>query len=167
MNRFFGSTLAFFGLWLVVGGLILGGNSADDMMIGTIAGAIGAIFVFKKIGPPPVRGAGPSATETDFKADFAHDNIAIDSAGGKIWVCDSDGTKAVLNKSDLLRWELASTQVGDQHGNNRIVLHVRDLNRPKWTLPFKRHTDALRWSAKRNRDEAEEWMSRLTTWLHQ
>ena len=52
------------------------------------------------------------------------------------------------------------------HINNRIEIHVRDLNRPMWSIPFNRFNDAWRWNNGKNYAEAEEWQSRLTTWLH-
>lgn len=110
-----------------------------------------------------------SSASTDkadaFVPDFRHDNIAISSPADKLWVRDKSGKSAILDKADILRWNLAFTSFGIEHTNSRIEIHVRDLNRPMWSIPFKRHSDTWKWSARNNYAEAEEWQSRLTTWL--
>ncbi len=102
-----------------------------------------------------------------FSADYKHDNIAIDLKANKLWVRDLSGNAKILDKNNVLRWELCFIESGLQRSRNRIDLHVNDLDRPIWSVPFKRHGTVLAASEKKNYADAEEWISRLTTWMKQ
>lgn len=110
--------------------------------------------------------AAPSRLPDGFGADFAHDNIAIDNGAGKLWLRDKSGVAAVVDKGDVLRWNTAFVSRGTVHLNSRLEVHVRDLKRPKFEVPFRRHGETWKWGAARNHAEAEEWNSRLTTWVN-
>jgi len=112
--------------------------------------------------PAPRRGRYPEG----FTPSFAHDNIAIDQANDRIWLRDRSGHWAILPRSDILRWNRAFVHRGPIEFDNRIEVHVRDLNRPKYEVAFKRHGEAFKWGAAKNSQEAEEWVSRLTTWVN-
>lgn len=101
-----------------------------------------------------------------FNPSFAHDNIAIDQQAGKLWLRDYSNGSAVFDKSDVLRWNVAYVANGTQHTGNRLVVHVRDLNRPKFEALFMRHNDRSVAGAACNAREAEDWASRLTTWIN-
>lgn len=157
MKRLVIGVLVFFASSLALG--VLGINSVISLVLSLAV----AFFVASRL--PADSAAGAAKTE-GFVSDFKHDNIAINTQTGKLWVRGHDGRSAVLDKADILRWNLAFTSVGVHHINNRIEIHVRDLNRPMWSIPFNRFNDAWRWNNGKNYAEAEEWQSRLTTWLH-
>lgn len=119
------------------------------------------VFFMMKRGAP----IGSSRVPDGFNADFAHDNIAIDTASGKLWLRDKSGASTVVDKGDVLRWNLAFMSRGAIHLDSRLEVHVRDLKRPKFEVPFRRHGETWKWGAARNHAEAEEWVSRLTTWV--
>ena len=133
------------------------------------AAAIAVFFVLKgnsQAGATSIPAGLGKKYPAGFTASFAHDNIAIDEPAGKIWLRGKGGYSAVLSKSEILRWNVAYISNGPHHLNNRLEIHVRDLNRPKCEVAFRRHSDAWKWSAARNAQEAEEWASRLTTWVN-
>lgn len=96
-----------------------------------------------------------------FVSSFAHDNIAIDQQNGKLWLRSRSGDSKVVDKADVLRWNVAYVSRGAVHYNNKLEVHVRDLRHPKIDVHFDRYRDA-----NRNSSEAEEWASRLTTWIN-
>ena len=109
--------------------------------------------------------SAPKSYSEGFTPTYAHDNIAIDVPNGKLWLRDQSGYSAVLNKGDVLRWNEAYVTYGVHHTRNRLVVHVRDLGRPKFEVPFRRHIET-KWGAKKNYAELQEWHSRLTTWVN-
>lgn len=106
-------------------------------------------------------GGAPAKLPASFVSSFSHDNIAIDQQNGKLWLRDASGHQVVIDKGDLLRWNVAYVAQGAVHFNNKLEIHVRDLNRPKIDVHFRRHRNA-----NRNFADAEEWQSRLTTWVN-
>lgn len=144
--------------WLLV---MLGiGFGTIGMMMSVLVG----IVVFIK-----VKGTGstpPQKLPPGFVSNFAHDNIAIDQQNAKLWLRDKDGASAVIDKGDVLRWNVAYTAFGAVHIKNMLQVHVRDLNRPKFDVRFDRHGDRFKSGADRNYAEAQEWDSRLTTWIN-
>lgn len=133
--------------------------------------ALGAAIVVFALGKGKKSGDGSAASRRGrypegFNPSFAHDNIAIDQANDKIWLRDRSGHWAILPRSDILRWNRAFVHRGPIEFDNRIEVHVRDLNRPKYEVAFKRHGEAFKWGAAKNSQEAEEWVSRLTTWVN-
>src|SRR5690606_26273080 len=136
--------------------------------IGTLAGLVGAVAAFFLVkGKGGAGGAGgASSYPAGFEPSFAHDNIAIDQANGKLWLRDRSGFSAVVDKGDVLRWNRAYVSRGTIEFNNKLEVHVRDLNRPKFEVAFNRHGDTWKSGAARNSQEAEEWASRLTTWCN-
>ena len=164
MKRLIVGVLVFFVAQFVLAVLLGGMLGFGGFSIVTLLLSIGiAWFVASRVRPD----SSSSAGKVDgFVSDYRHDNIAINSQTGKLWVRDRDGRSAVLDKADILRWNLAFTSLGVIHTQNRIEIHARDLNRPMWSIPFNRHGDTWKWNARKNYAEAEEWNSRLTTWLH-
>lgn len=123
---------------------------------------VAAFFLLKKMlrktsRPPTVFPAG-------FNARYSHDNIAIDIDAGKLWLRDERGAR-VVDKSDILRWNriYRNGNLGTEV-DNRLEIHLRDLDRPKHVVRFNRHADTRKSGATLNAQESEEWMSRLTTW---
>lgn len=106
-------------------------------------------------------GSAHAKLPAGFISSFSHDNIAIDQQNGKLWLRDASGHQTVVDKGDLLRWNVAYVAQGAVHFNNKLEIHVRDLTRPKIDVHFRRHRDA-----NRNFADAEEWQSRLTTWVN-
>lgn len=108
----------------------------------------------------------PKSYPEGFTPTYAHDNIAIDVPNGKLWLRDQSGYSAVLNKGDVLGWSEAYVTYGVHHTRNRLEVNVRDLGRPKFEVPFRRHMDTFKWGAKKNYAELQEWHSRLTAWVN-
>lgn len=128
-------------------------------LIGWVLSLIVAVVVFFMV--KGKAGTTQVKLPDGFISSFSHDNIAIDQQNGKLWVRDASGHQTVVDKGDLLRWNVAYVAQGAVHFNNRLELHVRDLNRPKIDVNFRRHRNE-----KRNFADAEEWQSRLTTWVN-
>lgn len=121
-----------------------------------------AFFILKKM----LRTTKPPPVPADFNARYSHDNIAIDIDAGKLWLRDKSGSR-VVDKSEVLRWNrIYRNGNGGSEIDNRLEVHLRDLDRPKWVVPFKRHGDTWKSGAARNAQESEEWASRLTTWMN-
>lgn len=125
---------------------------------------VAAFFILKKM----LRKTGPSrgAFPDDFNPRYSHDNIAIDVDSGKLWLRDRSGSR-VVDKNDVLRWNRTYRNGnGGSEIDNRLEIHLRDLDRPKCVVRFKRHGDTWKSGAARNAQESEEWVSRLTTWIN-
>lgn len=121
-----------------------------------------SFLVLKKM----LRKEKPLPLPADFKARYAHDNIAMDTESGKLWIRDRSGSR-VVDRSDILRWNRTfRTGNGAAEVNNALEIHLRDLDRPKSVVQFKRHNDFWKSGAARNAQESEEWVSRLTTWVN-
>ena len=155
MRKLIFAIVAFVVVNLILSFIGMGGVST----VGALIAAVITLLVIKS------DAGGTGGTSDGFQSDFKHDNIAINSQTGMLWVRDISGKTATLDKDDVLRWTLACTEIGDLSVKNRIELHVQDLKMPMWTVRFNRHGDTWKWNARRNHAEALEWQSRLTTWL--
>lgn len=102
----------------------------------------------------------------EFSPDFKYKNMAIDTKSGKLWMKDIRHEVITVDKQDILRWNYVYTTRSKYHLNNRIEIHIRDLNNQKWIVPFDLHIDSFAWGASQNRSDAEQWESRLTTWVN-
>lgn len=140
---------------------------ARTILLGTlglpvgIVAAIAAFFLVYRM-PKAQRAKLPDG----FNASFAHDNIAIDQQAGRLWLRDFNAGSAVFDKCDILRWNVAYVANGTVRTSNRLIVHVRDMNRPKFEAYFIRHKDTSAAGAASNAHEADEWASRLTTWIN-
>jgi hypothetical protein len=103
----------------------------------------------------------PSSTPTDFMPSFKHEKIALDTNNNQLWVKPMTGKPMVIARGDILGWNHEWVDAHNAFGmlfhvKNRIVLRIRNLEKPTVTVNFGRaHLTA------------KEWQARLTNWINQ
>jgi hypothetical protein len=112
--------------------------------------ALGSLLAWK-IAPPPL----PEGFQPSFRAR----NIALDTQNDMLWLRPTEGRALVLPKRDVRTWEHNWTRVTtglDTQRNirNQITFRTGDLSRPVIKVAVGSHR------------VAEEWQSRLTTWIN-
>lgn len=111
--------------------------------------------------PPPTKKHDP----TQFSADIAHDNIAMDTKRDRLWIRDPKRGERYLDRSQVLNIRTNS----DAHNGismQRLEFQIRDVSQPMWDVLFQRHSDRWRSTSKRNGEERDEWFARMRAWLN-
>lgn len=154
--------MGFLGIIAMVGLFVLFLNLSDgNVFISLLFPAlVGAGLIYSK-NSKVVTGPKPQ----EFDANFSHNNIAINTESGKIWLRDVSGKTAIFDKADISRWRHEHASLGLKNYDNRLIVDVRDLSSPVWTVRFSRHNDNFDKGAKQNFEDARDWHSRLTAWL--
>lgn len=100
-----------------------------------------------------------------FKADVAHDNIAIDFGRDKLWIRDP-----VLGERYLARGEALGIKTNFDYESGtfrqRLEFQTNDAVHPLWQVLFQRHSDRWIKTSKRNGAERDEWFARVRAWDH-
>lgn len=142
---------------------------AADGVIGLVIGMSPIAFFVGLMWIVPLlfrRPKPPSKQHVDFDPAIAHDNIALDTARGTLWIRDASGAERYLQRNDLLSWKTAHDWKNGT-SRQRIELDVRDVQRPRWQVLFQRHSDRWVKSSKVNAQERDEWFARLRAWTQQ
>jgi hypothetical protein len=96
----------------------------------------------------------------DFVTTFKHENIKLDAENNQLWVKPMLGKPMMIPRDDILAWEHEWVDTRNAmgmlfHVKNRIVLRIRNLEKPTVTVNFSRaHLTA------------KEWQARLTNWIN-
>lgn len=103
--------------------------------------------------------AAPPALPEGFHATYRARHIALDTQAGLLWIKPTQGRAVVLPKSEVRAWEHTWTRVttglGTQRNvRNHLTFRTGNLDRPVVKVAFGSHR------------LAEEWQSRLTTWIN-
>jgi hypothetical protein len=110
--------------------------------------------------PPATKKHDPAI----FKADVAHDNIAIDLGRDKLWIRDPARGERYLTRGQVLE---IRTGYDSKNGiaNQRLEFQISDVAHPLWQVLFQRHSDRWKTTVHRNGEELNEWFARLRAWL--
>lgn len=116
----------------------------------------------------------PSTTgvhgQVGFNPDYSHKNIAIDTKQDKIWLRDKSGEVGIFDKSHIQRWDsdVAHGKEGfwaSKMDKPSIRIHVTDMKRPQFEVVFDSFTTGNTNNIfTKNKNERDEWFSRLSTW---
>jgi|GEM_PF-6966941 len=114
------------------------------------------------------------ALPAGFNASFRNRNIALDTTAASLWVRDQDGTTAILQRDEILGWEMSSntgafqTNIGPRvvHLDTKLLVKTRNLSKPVWTVPFNDHFSRSVSGGRANRRELDEWFARLNAFYN-
>jgi len=142
---------------------------------------IGIIVAGVFIGRQGTTAAKPSKAKPNLPQDFVvayeHDNIALDTATGRIWLRDGQRER-VFSKREILGWQMQTNemQTPDTYGNGiinrgtrikhnaRIAIQTSDMDYPLYTIRFRAHSELF--STDRNIQDATAWTNRLTAFMN-
>lgn len=158
MKNLYIAIIGFFVAFLVLSGFEVSGSTR----IFTAGGVAAVLFLMFFSGDS--KNSVDPRVAAGFNSDFKHENIAIDLKAAKLWMRDGSGKSTIVERDKILRWNLAFNSLGTVHTKSRIEIHINDLAQPLWFIPFDKSADMLKAGARQNYAEAEEWISRLTTW---
>jgi len=141
-------------------------------------GILAAGFIVERKGRTEVRPAKAKPNlPPDFVIAYEHDNIALDTQHGRLWLRDGQRVR-VFSKDQILSWQLltsemqAPTMVSGgvvmpgkrvQH-NARLAIQTKDLDHPLYTILFRGHSEFL--STDKNVAEAQVWANRFTAFMN-
>jgi hypothetical protein len=97
----------------------------------------------------------------DFKVAFKAANIALDTENDQLWIAPTAGKPMVLKRADILGWEHTWVETRNAMGKlffvkNQLRFRLNSLERPTAAVKFGMANEA-----------AQDWHSRLTTWMNQ
>lgn len=102
--------------------------------------------------------------EPGFETAFEHDHIALDTANRRLWIRDPKRGQRYLYPEDIKTIQTGLDNVGNGRVHQRIEVEVSDLENPVLYVWFDRHSEARIKGSNRNKQERDEWFSRIKTW---
>lgn len=166
-----GAVFMVIGVALAIGGFIVGKSFLVSLVGVAMIYAGQQWYRGRRLTDAPT--GAPAVKRPDvpanFQMSFWNRNIALDSNDGALWVRDTHGASAVLQRSEVVAWEGAcdssnhQTLVGPKTArlNNRLMIKTKNLSKPVWTVPFNAHPERTEGGANANYAELQEWIARL------
>lgn len=159
--------LAWFAITLLLGAMGMR-HFVDSLMLAAVPAALIAAW-FRLRRPLPADHLYTAKGQLPLRATYAADNLALDVAGGRLWLRDVSGRTVIVDLGSVAAWEHTWTDISNVwghhfHTNNRMTFRLRDLDHPTVTVRFRRYGDTFR--SNKNHAEASQWQARLTNLIN-